>query len=112
MVTLIEEAMQQLRAAREQQGLTQAQLGERLEVSRATINRWETGERSPDLATLERIAKALGFTLRLTLESDVNNNETVSRPIESDPTYELFKRLNNNVKDKIHALIESILLSH
>ena len=110
MVTLIEEVMQRLRVAREQQGLTQAQLGKRLEVSRATINRWETGERTPDLATLEKIAKALGLKLLLTLETDTNTKAD-SQQQTIDPTYELFTRLDVNIKDKINALIEAFLLN-
>ncbi len=41
-------------------GLTQQELAERVGVSQAAINRYETGERSPRPATLGRLADVLG----------------------------------------------------
>ena len=46
-----------VRALREARGWSQAQLGERLEVSRQTINAIETGKYDPSLPLAFRIAK-------------------------------------------------------
>jgi transcriptional regulator with XRE-family HTH domain len=51
-----------LREAREQSGLTQAQLSEAAPLDRAAISRLECGERSPDMRTLLRVCFALGTT--------------------------------------------------
>ena len=46
---------------REEKGLTQQQLGDRLETSDVTVSRWETGKRKPDLDAQAAIAEALSI---------------------------------------------------
>ena len=53
----------QLRALRETHGWSQAELAERLEVSRQTVNALETGKYDPSLPLAFRIARL--FALRL-----------------------------------------------
>ncbi|MBR5701359.1 MAG: helix-turn-helix transcriptional regulator [Oscillospiraceae bacterium] len=48
-----------IRRYREQQGLTQDALAERLHVTRQAVSNWETGKNQPDLETLEALAGAL-----------------------------------------------------
>ena len=48
-----------IKAIRKQKGLTQKELGERLNVSGAMIAQYETGKRKPKKETIEQIAKAL-----------------------------------------------------
>lgn len=51
---------QRMRRRRNELGLTQPQLAEKLEVSQSTITHWETGRREPeDLKTFEALATAL-----------------------------------------------------
>lgn len=47
---------------REDKGLTQQQLGDRLGTSDVTVSRWETGKRKPDLDAQAAIAEALGIS--------------------------------------------------
>lgn len=49
------------RKTREQLGLTQEQLAERLGVDQGTIAHWELGTRQPRLASLQAWADALGL---------------------------------------------------
>lgn len=49
-----------IRALRSEQGLTQAQLAELLEVSRQTVNSLEKGRYDPSLPLAFRIARVLG----------------------------------------------------
>ncbi|MDP1702607.1 MAG: helix-turn-helix transcriptional regulator [Aestuariivirga sp.] len=44
---------------RETEGLTQEQLAERIESTKASISRWETGERDPPAKALAALAYAL-----------------------------------------------------
>lgn len=44
---------------RENRGLSQQQLGDRLGTSDVTISRWETGKRRPDLNAQAAVAEAL-----------------------------------------------------
>ncbi|WP_054953104.1 helix-turn-helix domain-containing protein [Flaviflexus massiliensis] len=55
---------QQIRRARDEQGLTQVELAERAGVSRPTVARAECGV-AISIATLEKIVGALGLTVEL-----------------------------------------------
>jgi len=50
---------ERLRKARQAQGWTQSQLAAKLNVSDATISRYEKGVRYPDIETLKRLAFVL-----------------------------------------------------
>lgn len=55
---------ERIKAARKSLGITQKTLGERLGVTQATIQQYESGKRKPKTETLIRIAKALNIQLR------------------------------------------------
>ena len=58
----------QIKRLREQRKLTQEQLATKAGLSRIYVQKLELGERvSPSLPALERIARALGATLRVDL---------------------------------------------
>lgn len=50
---------EKIRACREKRGLTQAELGKKLDVTDACIRSCELNRRSPTLNTLSKIANAL-----------------------------------------------------
>jgi|SRR5947209_2037820 len=56
-----------LRQAREQAGLTQEEVAERLETKKSAISRIENSAGSIRLSTLERFARAIGWQLSLEL---------------------------------------------
>lgn len=49
-------------------GMSQAELAKRLDVSQNTVSQWETGNRKPDIVTLKKLAKILGCTADELLE--------------------------------------------
>lgn len=53
-----------LAPARNRVGVTQVALAEMLGVHHVTVARWETGEREPDIKTLNRLANLLGVTVQ------------------------------------------------
>ena len=55
---------QRIKAARQQAGLTQIELAEKLEIPYQSIGQWERDTRKPKQETLLKIAKALGVHLR------------------------------------------------
>lgn len=57
-----------LKLAREDSGLTQQQLAERLNTKKSAISRIENHAEDIRLSTLEKYAQAFGKTLRLELE--------------------------------------------
>ncbi|MDL2344686.1 ImmA/IrrE family metallo-endopeptidase [Deinococcus sp. MIMF12] len=54
---------------REQQGLSQTELGHKVGVTRQTIAVWEKGERLPSLGQISRIAAALGVSTDIFLKA-------------------------------------------
>ncbi|MGN0817796.1 MAG: helix-turn-helix domain-containing protein [Candidatus Coproplasma sp.] len=48
---------------RKQKGLTQAQLGEKLNVTAQAVSKWETGLSEPDFQTAQRICDLFGITV-------------------------------------------------
>ena len=59
-----------LAVARKARGLTQAELGQAVGVSQVAINRYEAGERVPDMAMVADLARALRVTEKLLLHGD------------------------------------------
>jgi transcriptional regulator with XRE-family HTH domain len=58
-----ENLSKQLKFIREQRGLLQAELAQILSVSPQTISNWETGDRTPRLADILRLADFFGVSL-------------------------------------------------
>lgn len=52
-----------IKALREDRGLTQDRLADRLGVSGKAVSRWETGRGYPDITLLEHLAEALGVSV-------------------------------------------------
>ena len=52
-----------IREKRIGKGLTQQQLAEKIFVTRQAVSRYETGERTPDLFTLQKLAEILDTTI-------------------------------------------------
>jgi transcriptional regulator with XRE-family HTH domain len=59
----VENIGQRIRQLRESRGMTQSQLQARSRVSRSYLSRIESGQMTPSLGTLEKIAEALGVGL-------------------------------------------------
>jgi transcriptional regulator with XRE-family HTH domain len=55
---------------RKDQGITQVQLAEDLEVSQQTVNSYETGRRRIPVSMLPRIAKRLGVAVEILIGDD------------------------------------------
>ena len=56
-----------IKRLRQQAGLTQEQMAEKLFVTRQTVSLWENGKTQPDIQTLERIAECFGVELMTVL---------------------------------------------
>ena len=50
-------------ALRTEQGLSQGDLAEKLEVSRQSVSKWETGQATPDLDKIIKLADLFGVTV-------------------------------------------------
>jgi transcriptional regulator with XRE-family HTH domain len=93
-----------VRTARERAGLSQRELADRAGVAQPLVARLEGPGANPTLRTLEKLAAAAGFTLRVILE-----------PVAPlDPVVERYKRdvdrtlLRENLKRTVDERIRSL----
>ena len=83
-----------IKKAREEKGITQQTLADKLYVSRQAVSRWENGSRYPDLLTAKSLAAALDTTLdKLLNDDDLRNYPEVNPIVE----YPLYKRVQTAV---------------
>lgn len=66
---------ERLKKLREEQGLSTRALGEIVGTSNATISRYETGKRDPDLMLVHNIAQYFNVTIEYLCGEDVTPNE-------------------------------------
>lgn len=63
-----------IKRLREEKGLTQQQLGEKVNVSDKTVSKWENGKGYPDISLIEPLSSALGVSvIELFAGTDVVN---------------------------------------
>lgn len=86
-----------IKQAREQAGLTQEKLAERIGVSRTAISRFELGEIEPSVRNLAALAKELGVTsdylLGLPLPAPIPGGELT--PGEAEALWEFVRRVKS-----------------
>lgn len=76
--------MKRLRTLREQFGMTQKALADRLDTTQQTVGRWETGRAQPSVAVLRDIAVLFGVSLDYLLGHPAASRDT-SRFVVSPP---------------------------
>ncbi len=65
-----------LRRIRNEKGMSQQQLAEKIYVDRSSIARWENGMRIPDLTLISRLSRCLGVEVSDLLPDTTSVNET------------------------------------
>jgi transcriptional regulator with XRE-family HTH domain len=79
-----------IREARKRAGLTQAGLAARLGSHQSVVARWESGRTRPDFETLQRIIRAAGFDLGLSLApEDEHDLALIRRELGRSPAQRL-----------------------
>ena len=58
---------------RKKQGLSQEELGEKIDVTRQTISNWELGETSPNPDQLKLLSKELNISIDELLDNDIKS---------------------------------------
>lgn len=58
---------------RKKKGLSQEQLGEKVNVTRQTISNWELGETTPNIEQLKRLSNVLSISIDELLDNNINN---------------------------------------
>lgn len=93
-----------IRQLRERAGLTQGELARRSGTSQPAIARLESGEGSPNLATLDRLAKAAGFGLELRLVPQSPADPLIARYQDGIDRTLLCRNLQLSVDQRIREL--------
>ena len=70
-----------IKLLRENKGLTQSQLAEKIGVSSKAISKWETAKGLPDITLIEPLAKALGASVMELISGDTVKNQNTSANI-------------------------------
>lgn len=87
---------EKLAAARQERGLTQRQLADRLGVTAQAVSKWETGGSLPDLELLRMIAQLLECSADFLLEHEVNGGSKVNMML-MERTAEIERAIDRDV---------------
>lgn len=79
---------EKVKQIREEKGMTQQTLAEKLYVTRQAVSRWECGARYPDLLTAKKIAKILNVSLDQLvsgeeLKENIEREPVLAQPVEN-----------------------------
>lgn len=96
--------MFRLKELRKQKKYNQEYLAMELNVSQATISAYETGERTPDLEMLIRIASYFNVSVDYLIE-----NSDILKTLSSDLTQNEVEHLRLYQKQKANAYIQGLL---
>lgn len=69
-----------IRQLRENRGMTQAQLAEKIGVSSKTVSKWETAKGLPDISLLQPLSQALGISVLELMNGEhiINRNRSAN----------------------------------
>lgn len=70
-----------IRKLREEKGITQLQLAEKIGVTAKAVSKWETGKGLPDISLIEPLSKALGVSLTELMTGRTISNKNASSNI-------------------------------
>ncbi|MDR0223180.1 MAG: helix-turn-helix domain-containing protein [Oscillospiraceae bacterium] len=68
---------QRLKQLRELKNISQTRLAREMGVTQGTVGNWETGKRTPDTGTLQRLADYFSVSVDFLLGHDTDNPEIV-----------------------------------
>jgi len=85
-------------------GLTQAQLGKRSGIAPASISHFETGQRTPSLDSLVKLADALAVSVDVLL-----GRVAVDAPAQIDPVFLRASRADANTLETARRVMVALL---
>ncbi|MDE7130321.1 MAG: helix-turn-helix domain-containing protein [Lachnospiraceae bacterium] len=94
---------EKVKQIREEQGMTQQTLAEKLYVTRQAVSRWERGARYPELLTAKKIARVLNVSL-----DELLSGEELKENIEKEPI--LTQPIENIVQTMLYTIAVIIYL--
>ena len=95
---------EKLKAARKQNGLSQAALGKLIGVRTQTISNWETGKSEPNLETINKLCEILNIPLYSLISKDADYQLNYEEAFIVNK----FRELNDDGKQMIINLLNMI----
>ena len=86
-----------LRTLREKHGITQEQLAERMEVSRQTVSKWESGGSFPEMEKMMQLADLFSCTLDALLKGDLKKADSNEAGLYEEHGNRMAKRVTAGV---------------
>jgi transcriptional regulator with XRE-family HTH domain len=83
--------------ARKRGGFTQAELADRLGSHQSVVARWETGRTNPDFATVQRVVRAAGFDLGISIQ-----------PVDDHDLALIRRELNLSPHERLSAMVKAV----
>lgn len=96
----------ELKKYRENAGLSQCKLAEKIGVSQATVGMWESGKREPNFATLCKLADFFGVTVDALLGRSVSVVKSVGLPPSDADLLHKFHALNDVDRARILNMLD------
>ncbi len=76
------EISERLKEARQNTGMTQDQVAERIKVSRVTVSHWESGKTLPDIVSLMSLSDLYSISLDELVKGDSKMAEKVKKDVK------------------------------
>lgn len=93
---------------RKKEGLSQEELGHKLNVTRQTVSKWELGQTTPEMDKLVEISKIFNITVdELINESEVENNQN---PLMENQTITKQNSKEKNIKIIIMGMLMIVIV--
>ena len=101
-----------LRSQRKRSGLSQEELGIKLNTARQTISKWENGVSVPDAEMLIKLAEVLEVSVNELLGADLNSDEVSDKARIAEQLSRLNEQLaiKNNRSRRIWKIVIGIIL--
>ena len=94
---------EKVKKLREEKGMTQQTMADKLYVTRQAVSRWECGARFPDLLTAKKIAQILEVSV-----DELLSGEELKKSIERDPV--LSAPVSNMIQTILYAVASAAYL--
>lgn len=101
---------EKIKQVREEKGMTQQSLAERLYVTRQAVSRWECGARYPDLLTAKKLATILEVSLDELLSGEKLRENVEKEPILVNPIENIIQTILYAVATVIYLLLSAFSL--
>ena len=99
------------KSIRTQKGFTQLEMAEFLDCSQQTINVWESGQHTPKITMLVKIADSFGVSVDWLLGRKEPIKVIKEIPQEDKPIVILYRKLNTDGKAEAEKMLNLLLLN-